>query len=172
METYMSNGIKYGVENGRRFRFDEEELCLAQTHPESGIRHGGDILFADGSYREGCGVVHHPPQSGGQYPRQLPVRIRNYWTIKFERAVKEFRDYKRGIHEGYYQKSKEVLKELKRLRAVAKGAAAEIKKAERAVEIADPSYREKTEADRRIEAANQRRKYEFLQEVKSIELDV
>lgn len=173
METYITaDGTLMGVENGRRFRLDKEPACLAQSHPDTGVRLDNQLLFADGSWRESSGVVHRPPPAGGQYPRQLACCIKKYWSVKFEKASEKFKDYKRGISEGYYHRSREVVDELQRLKAVAQGAAREIRKAEKMVERADPSFREKTEMDRRAEAAESSRKSEFMAEVKAVELDV
>lgn len=174
METYTTaDGVLMGVEGGKRFRLGKKaETCLAQTNPESGVWWGGQILFADGSIKEQGGHIHFPPKSGGEYPRQLPTIVRTYWHQRFKLAEKEFTTYKKSIHEGHFQKSKEVLAELKRLRAVVKGAGREIKRAEKAVVRADPAYREINEEDMQAEAAQSEKKYEFMTAVKSIDLNV
>ncbi len=144
--TYIDS--KTGKESQEIVVRDVSQYCLALDEPDSGIKFGDNIIYADGSWREagGCGnVIHRPSPLGGQYPQERPKVILRYWETIHEKARTDFDELKSTLERrgATFQinkdgRSVDALERLKELQGEVQTAATMYKEAEIALEEATP----------------------------------
>lgn len=163
MKTEMKKVITYTDGTQETSVRDTSKDCLAADSPLDGVRHGNTILYADGSSCETGNfgkVIHKPASLTGEFPLRRLVAILRYWQIIHLRKTNEFNWIKARLeqqgrtfeirsltyevgNENFYflkreGKSTDALERLSELKDEIQEAFEMYKKAEAAVEEANP----------------------------------
>ncbi len=157
------------------------EFCLSLRCPETGVRVGHQILFADGSSSNlnASGGSYPPTPNQHENPGRCEKLIFSYWNERFNRSSKAFADlqYVLKLHEEQGGgPTRDDIDELKRLKKITESTAVQLKEAEINWRKTQPRFHhefiEKTEEVKKALAASAEHNHKMRQEAASIELNV